>query len=147
MIENIINYENFLNTLVPTILSWEHVGLSNIDCEVHSDTLSSLDLLNQLLKENEDDLENKLVSIIMNNKITLESVLGLVALNVYSGQYIKGKNSFLDISKKGLADVKNIWDVNEIIYFFNTSGIKKVLQNKSIYDLKSYYMGINLGAQ
>lgn len=148
---NDINVDNFCKTLIPTILSWEEVGLNSIQdkMKIISDIEKGLIELNKLIKLKDDikDINKLFLNIATKSINARKSLMGLIALEGYGGSFIKGKYRFINLKQDSLfTDVSlSKEDKEELIYMFEKSGLKRIILNPYIKDLKSYYIGIIYG--
>lgn len=148
---NDINVDNFYKTLIPTILSWEDIGLSSIQdkTKIISGIEEGLIELNKLiqLKDEVEDIDKLFLHIATKSIEVRKSLTGLIALESYGGSFIKGKYRFINLKQDELFTKKNLTkeDKEELLFMFEKSGLKKIITNPYITDLKSYYIGIIYG--
>ena len=144
-----INVNYFYETTIETIVSWEDVGLDSVvkkaklTCEIEK----GLNDLNFLINNKNNNVEDIFLNIIKDSIEARKALIGLVALDSYGGAYIKGKNRFINLKKDEIFLNKTLAedDIKELLYMFNNSGLKSVIINPYIKDLKSYYVGVIYG--
>lgn len=145
-----INVTYFYETTIPTIVSWEDVGLNSIikKSKLTYEIEKGLDDLNFLISnKNNNDIEEIFLNVINNSIEARKALIGLVALDSYGGVYVKGRERFINLNNDRIFNNKDLNkdDVDELIHMFNKSGLKNIIKNPYIKDLKSYYVGIIYG--
>lgn len=135
--------KDFLNNIEQLPLKWSNFSDFNKLKELDK-YKSEINSLNELFGEKEETINEKLIGIIRNNPKTIDILIMLIAIrplklkdiNIYS-PYHKGNK----YSK--LYDNQNNFD--ELIYFFENSGLKTLFINKFVNDLGDYLKGIEIG--
>lgn len=151
--ENILSYVNvdtFYKTIAPTILSWDELGLNSVqdNIQIFYNIEKGLSELNKLIDskdiKNIDKLFLKITSKSVNAR---QCLIGLIALEGYGGTFIKGKHRFINLKQDNLftKEILEEQDKEELLYMFERSGLKRIILNPYISDLKSYYLGIIYG--
>lgn len=103
---------------------------------------NEIQLLNTLINETEDNIDNRLISIVGDNKKVLDVLILLLAIrskklkDIYiDSPYSKGEKYF-----KLYND-----DFNELIYFFKETGLRDFFLNGVISNINDYLKGIIIG--
>lgn len=142
------DFQNFINTLNEDLFSWDYfvdfekVKKYSFDIKLH------LNILNSLLGEN--DIETKFLKLLNEYPEVRNSLPVLISTRIKKLKDIKILNTETLISefRFSLFDSKTVLTKNdelELIHFFRATGLRDVLKNKYISDLKDYVFGVETG--
>lgn len=142
------DFKKFINTLNEDLFSWDYfvdfekVKNKSFDIKLH------LNILNSLLGEN--DIEANFLKLLKEYPEVRNSLPILISTRIKKLKDIKILNTEtltsefrfnLFDSKKKLT--KN--DELELVHFFRATGLKDILKNKYVSDLKDYVFGVETG--
>lgn len=144
-----LDLNNFLETIKPAIVSWGDVGVSRIvnRFKLSESEKDGLKLLNTLLKVSESDINDSFLELAIKHKSVRQILIGLVSLSTYGSDYVVGKYSTVNFRASNIfnGDTLNKSETDELLFFFQTSGLRELLLNEYIEDLTSVYCGIVYG--
>lgn len=128
-------FQNLINTLQSSIFSWDY--FSNFK-KIKENTFKikiQLNILNSLLWEQE--IENKFLKIIKEYPDTRKVLPILIAVRNFDKQ-ILDRESMVVSEMKHLFNPKLDFLDKNMLLFFNISWLKKVFENKNIWNLNDY---------
>lgn len=98
--------------------------------------------LNELLGEKEEDIDEKLIEIVENNPKVIDILLLLIAVRPLN---LKNINISSPYSRGNAYEKLQEINSNELLYFFENSGLKTLFINRFVSDLTDYLKGIEIG--
>lgn len=139
----------FLESIKPAIVSWEDVGIKRIvnRFKLSESEKDGLKLLNTLLKVSESDIDDEFLKLATSHENVRRVLIGLVSLSTYGSDYVVGKYDTINFRINNIfnGDSLNKKETDELLLFFQTSGLRDLLLDKYIEDLTSVYCGIVYG--
>ncbi|MDU6985301.1 MAG: type II restriction endonuclease [Terrisporobacter othiniensis] len=144
-------FDYLIDHLIESIYTWDY--FTQFDkCMKNAESLKKeLDLLNDLLGISEEEIEDKLISIINSNANVKKALLLLVALRpvklketavINDFETLTSSNKFELFTKKGILNKE---DERDILYFFKETGLEKFFVNKEVSNLLDYCKGVEVG--
>lgn len=101
-----------------------------------------INTLNELLGESETVIDDKLIEIVTNNPKAIDILLLLIAVRPSK---IKNINIDSPYSRGNAYEKLQEINSNELLYFFENSGLKTLFINRFVNDLTDYLKGIEIG--
>ena len=143
-----IKFENFINTIAPTILTWKDVGILTAPKYIEDDIKEGLLSLNELFKCTEETIEDEFIKIVEINPKSRLALLGLVTLDVYGGTHIIGLEDYINLTNSSLFSCEKLFserELKELKYFFSGSGLKDLILSENINCLLTAYLCLKNG--
>ena len=136
------NFQNLLQTLQPSIFSWDY--FSDFQ-KIRENTFTikvQLNILNSLLWE--ENIEKKFLEIVKQYSETRKVLPILIAVRNFDKQILDRET--LEVSEiKHLFDPKAKFLDKDMVSFFRISGLKEVFEKKYISNLYDYVFGVETG--
>lgn len=140
-----MDFNNLKTTFQDSIFTWDYfTDFAKAKKNVKKFEIE-LNILNYLIGK--EDIENEFLKLIKQYPNIREALLLIIAIRA---DKLKETPIITDISKMVALNKKDIFfgdviDEKELLCFFNQSGIKDILQNKSVKNLVDYCFGVEVG--
>ena len=147
--DDVFNY--LIDTLIESIYTWDYFTQFDKCISNAEKFKKELNLLNTLLGLSEEEIEDKLISIINEHANVKKALLLLIALRpvklketaiINDFEILTSSNKFELFTKK---DILTKEEEKDILYFFKETGLERFFVDKEVSSLLDYCKGVEVG--